>query len=120
MSAQLNTWETIYPERYLKAADLGGRTKKCTITAVDLEEMPNDGTTRAVLSFRETQKKLSLNKTNSRTLSLAFGPQVNACIGKEIEIFVVPVNMPGRGPLEGIRIKLPVPATPDITEDVNF
>lgn len=115
----MQNWDDFYPNTFLRAADLNGRRKTCTISGITTEELGDDRKVKPVLSFRETQKKLALNKTKSTALSLAFGPSVEACIGQRIELFPSTVFFGGRQ-TDCIRISIPEQAPPmsDPFEDV--
>lgn len=53
---------------YLKAADLNGRRMTVTISVVKLETM-KEGDKKLVLSFEESEKTFTLNKTNAQMIA---------------------------------------------------
>ncbi|HEY64247.1 MAG TPA: hypothetical protein G4O02_06710 [Caldilineae bacterium] len=60
------TVSELYPSKWLKAADLGGRAVVVKIVAVDVEEFrQRDGSKKlaAVLTFERARKRMILNKT---------------------------------------------------------
>ena len=72
--------------KYLKAADLDGKSLKVTISAVDLVEFDNDGDkeTKPCLSLAGKEKKVVCNATSVMTLGNAYGFDSDAWINKEI------------------------------------
>lgn len=108
----------IFRSRYLKAADIGTRSPFVTIKAVSRQDF--DGGPRLVLGFHETERLLSLNATNGRTLIAAFGDETSAWVGKAIRLTVRQVDYKGQ-PVDAIRVA-PIegpaaPATPPKAAD---
>ena len=61
------TKDEMFPSRFLKAADLGGKAKIFMIIAAekeDLTDLKGKKQTKMVLHFKGTQKVLPLNVTN--------------------------------------------------------
>ena len=112
--------DQMFPSKYLSSDDLEGKAVKAKISSLDQEQM-RDGTTKFVLSFEGRAKGLVLNKTNGKTLAVAFGKDSGGWIGKEIELFSIPVDFQGRT-VNGIRLRQTQPTTPvgvDTTGDPN-
>lgn len=87
---RINDWDELYPGRFLKAGLLAENEKRVlTITAVDTDELEGDKGKRVkgVLSFREEQMQLPLNKTNGICLREMFGRVPWQWEGKRIAIF---------------------------------
>lgn len=82
-------WDELYPGRFLKAGELLGRKVTVTISSVDLDTLEGDNgkKVKGVISFRETQKQLALNRTNGICLREMFGRQIPAWEGKRITLF---------------------------------
>lgn len=82
-------YDELYPGRFLKAGELQGRKVQLTITSVDLDELASDNgkKVKGVLSFKETQKQLALNRTNGICLKEMFGRRIPEWEGKRIVIF---------------------------------
>lgn len=82
-------YDQLYPGRFLKAAELLGKKVTLTISDVDLEELEGDDGKRvkAIVSLKETEKKLVLCKTNGMCLREMFGKQIAGWIGKRITLF---------------------------------
>ena len=61
-----------YQSRFLKAADLSGRTMRATIERYEVEDLGGEGKagdTKPVLYFKDRKKGLAMNKTNALTLA---------------------------------------------------
>lgn len=93
-----------FPSTYLKAADLEGKNVKVTIRSVILEEVGQDR--KPILYFEGHEKGLVLNRTNSNTISDAYGPETDDWRGATIELFPAMVDFQGRS-VEAIRVRVP-------------
>ena len=83
-------FDQLYPGRFIKAGELLGKKVTLTISEVDLEDLQSeDGGTKvkAILSFRETEKKHVMCKTNGVCIKEMFGKEIANWIGKRIVIF---------------------------------
>lgn len=83
-------WDQLYAGRFLKAGELLGKKVTLTMTDVDLEELQGDDgakKAKAIISFKETDKKLVCCKTNGIALREMFGKQLSGWIGKRVTIF---------------------------------
>jgi hypothetical protein len=87
-----------YDSKYLAAADLGGKLHTVTIAGVEAAEFTNEGvkTRKPVLLFQNRKKGLTLNKTNTKKLQAVFSVEMDAWIGKQIEIYPDQTDMGGR------------------------
>ncbi len=75
----------IYGSRFLKAADLNGKTVNRTIDMCTVEEI--GGEKKAVLKFKGSDKSFVLNKVNATTLAEIYGQETGAWEGKAIKLF---------------------------------
>jgi arabinogalactan endo-1,4-beta-galactosidase len=108
--------ESAFPSKYLKAADLQGRTPTVTISHVATEEVGRDKDRRPVLYFQGKEKGVVLNKTNATNISMGYGRDTDAWVGKPVVLFTAMVDFQGQtGP--AIRIR---PATPQPSQQNNF
>ena len=85
-----SVFDQLYAGRFLKAGELLGKKPTLTITDVDLEELQGDDGTKkakAIISFKETDKKLVACKTNGLCVREMFGKELAVWIGKRITIF---------------------------------
>lgn len=83
-------FDQLYPGRFIKAAELLGKKVTVTIASVDLEGLiGEDGAekAKAILSFRESEKKLVTCKTNGLCLREMFGRKVAEWVGKRVTLF---------------------------------
>ena len=109
--------DQMFPSKYLSADDLQGKPVKAKIANLEQDQM-RDGTTKFILSFEGRKKGLVLNKTNGKALAAAFGRDSAGWIGKEIELFDVPVDFQGKI-VQGIRLRKPaVITTGDPNDDI--
>ena len=74
----------IYRSSYMRAADLGGRTAKYTISACKAEVVGEDK--RLVLAFSNNDLPLVLNKTNANSLAELYGSETGEWEGKAIKL----------------------------------
>jgi hypothetical protein len=85
-----SVFDQLYPGRFLKASELLGKKVTLTIVDVDLEELQGeDGAkkAKAIISFKETEKKLVACKTTGMQIREMFGKELANWIGKRITIF---------------------------------
>jgi hypothetical protein len=109
-------FDKLYPARFLKAGEFGGRDVTLTISAVSLEEL--EGETgkkmKAILTFVGTPKQLVLNKTNGLCIKAMFGSETDAWRGKRVTLF--PANISFGDTDLAIRVR----GSPDIKEPITF
>ena len=105
------TIDQIFPSRWIKTSDIGPTPKIATISKIDFELVGPDREQKAVISFQNTQKRLILNATNARTISILYGKEVMRWVGKRILLYCVEVQYRGT-PCLAVRIKNEVPGTP--------
>lgn len=83
-------FDQLYPGRFIKAGELLGKKVTLTISDVELEGLlGEDGKekAKAIISFRESEKKLVTCKTNGICIKEMFGKKIDDWIGKRITIF---------------------------------
>lgn len=83
-------FDQLYPGRFIKAGELLGKKVTVTISDVELEDlMGEDGKNKAkaIIAFKESDKKLVICKTNGICIKAMFGPKIAEWIGKRITIF---------------------------------
>ena len=91
---------------YLKKEDIDG-ARIVTLTDVWSEAVLNAGRKKLVVSFREFEKPLILNKTNNTTIISIHGAESNLWPDKQITLFPMQVEYKGKMTW-GVRVKLPV------------
>lgn len=105
----------VYGGTYLSGADLAGRTHQIRIEAVAVEEVGDEREEKLVVIFVGAKKSLVLNKTNASTLVSAFGDDTDAWVGRQVELFTVPVNFNGKT-FDGVRVR----AAAEVTTALQF
>ena len=99
-----------FPSKYLKAADLQGRSYQMVIGHISLENVGTDQKQeiKPILYFRGAQKGIVLNRTNAEALSIVLGEETDAWPGHTVEIFSMRVQGPN-GMTDGIRMRCIMP-----------
>jgi hypothetical protein len=109
-------FDKLYPARFLRAGEFGGRDVTLTIASVFLEEL--EGETgkkqKAILSFQGTGKQLVLNKTNGLCVRAMFGRETDAWVGKRVTFYPAEIAF-GDSDL-AIRVR----GSPDLKEPLTF
>ena len=98
---------TAFPSKFLKAADLGGKTYKLIMKGVEMEDIGGDH--QPVLYFMKTDKGVVLNKTNMNAIAGTYGFETNNWAGKEVEIFPATTMFKGQN-VPCIRLRVVTPA----------
>jgi hypothetical protein len=83
-------YDELYPGRFIKAAELLGKKITLTISDVDIEELQGDDgakKVKAIVSFKNTEKKLVACKTNGLCVKEMFGKEIANWIGKRVTLF---------------------------------
>jgi hypothetical protein len=124
-----DSWDEMFPGRFLHACDLKGRWVTLTIADAHMEDMATDDDARkgkkepkAVLTFKDgkgrtLEKQLAVNVTNKICIVKMFGKGRAACIGKRITIAAVAARFKM---LPDVTEAIRVMGSPDIDEDINF
>jgi len=79
----------VYGGNFLSSAVLKSEKligKLLTIDKAEVEEIGNPPKTKVILTFKETEKRLPLNKTNSRIIADSFGEETDQWIGRKIKL----------------------------------
>jgi hypothetical protein len=113
-------YDELFPNRFIKAGLLKGRPVTLTIAGVEIESMPdkkgkNGEKKKGILSFRERELQLVLNKTNGECLRGMFGRKTGAWVGKRVTLYPKMVDAFGSQEL-AIRIL----GSPDLKEDLRI
>jgi hypothetical protein len=105
---------SLYPTKYLTAADLDGKAFTLTIRDVTLEEMKthdNKMVQKPVAWFERAQRGFVLNATNARIIAALYGDNTENWRGCRITIYATRVKAFGSN-VDAIRVKEEVPAQP--------
>ena len=99
-----------FPGNYIDALCVTG--KDATLTIKSVTEPNNkktaDGTVidKPIVYFNETDKGLILNKTNGRSIGLAFGAnQMDDWVGKKITLFATTTDAFGKKNVPCVRVR---------------
>lgn len=114
MSAKEDShWRLMFPTEFLAAPEFKGRDVTLTIASVNMDELPiagrSDTERRAVVRFKETKKKLVLNKTNAKTIAKLLGPLTVEWMGQRVTLYPTTTKF-GRETVECIRVRDKAPA----------
>lgn len=96
--------EEAFPSKYLKAADLQGRSVVVKMATIRMEKVGDDQ--RPVLYFVGKEKGVVLNKSNKNSIVDMYGAETDEWTGKPIELFTAYVDYQGKQ-TEAIRIRKP-------------
>jgi len=121
------TYADLTASPWLHGSDFKGKAVTLTITEVDEHVFEGDGKRgdekRGTIAFKETAKKLGLNRTNTEALRALFGPddqnvELNTVwVGKRVTFYPSPERNPATGKTEpAVRVK----GSPDIEADITF
>jgi hypothetical protein len=99
--------DELFPSKYLRAADLGGKPTVVEIagtTLEDLKDMSGKTQSKPVLAFKDRKKTLVLNRTNYDAVADLHGEETDAWPGRKIELYPTKTNMGGKS-MDCIRIR---------------
>ena len=112
--------DQLYPSRFLRCSDLGGKPLVVTIANLTREDV--GGESKVIMSFSNGEKALILNKVNARTIAKLHGDETKNWRGKPITL--VPAQVDFRGDLvDAIRVRAatkqqPANDDPPFDEDI--
>ncbi len=91
---------------WINHEDRQGKEVKLTMTAIGVHEF-EDGKRQPAVSFRGTDKRLSLNMTNRETIKVAYGVETDNWVGKDIILFKTTTPF-GNKIVYCVRLRCPV------------
>lgn len=103
----------VFPSKYVKAADLNGKTITLVIHELRIEKMGHgpEEERKPVLYFERATKGLVLNRTNAMIIAGLYGDESDNWPGKRIAIY--PTKVRAFGSMQDcIRVREEVPAKP--------
>ncbi len=100
---------TIFPSKYIKAADLKGREHTVVIAKCEIEKLGEDN--KLVIYFQNREKGLVCNRTNADRIAYLYGSNTDAWTGREIVLYPDMVNFQGKV-TEAVRVKPPAGQAP--------
>ena len=100
----------IFPSKYVKAGDLGGRPVTVEIERMLVEKIgvPPKLEDKPVLYFKGAKKAMVLNRTNAMTIAALYSPETNNWAGNRITLYPTRVSAFG-DTHEVIRVKPEIP-----------
>ena len=93
--------KTEYESTLLKAGDLEEDIVIVTIENEGMENLPQTGPTRCV-RFKEYEKSLPLNKTNTKALVDLLGDETDDWIGKKVKLVKSMAQNPDTGKMQNV------------------
>ena len=105
----------LFPSKYFKAADLGGKSLVLAIKSCRVEKMQNTqgGTSdKLVLDFVNQSKGLVCNRTNYDAISEVHGDDSDGWPGKRVELYPDKTRVAGKT-VDTVRVR------PPLAEDLN-
>lgn len=100
----------------LKAEDLRGNEVKVIISGSEMKQFDNGK--KIILSFKDKEKTLVLNKTNARKIGDKFGNNTDDWNGKEIILYPDKTEFQGKL-VDCIRVRPSLPVA-DFDDDIPF
>ena len=100
------------PSPHLEAMDLGdeiGASAVVTVDRVELKTVGAEQVRKGVVFFKEFERGMVINKTNSRTIAGLYGSNTDEWIGERITIYRSETSFQNRT-VPCIRVKDTVPA----------
>lgn len=104
-------YRSMFDREYVGAWDLEGRDVVVTIDRVTAGELVSEGnkkTKKPILHLRGKDKKIALNKTNSKIIASLYGTETTKWVGKQITIYPTTTKF-GRDTMDCIRVRPVVP-----------
>jgi len=96
----------MYPSRWMSAADLLEEDLTLTIDRIETETIGDDD--KWVVYFKEVNKGLVLNKTNTKTIAGLYGDETDDWEGQKVALYPTWVDFQGKS-VEAIRIRPKAP-----------
>jgi len=97
----------MFPSDYVCATELKGKDVAVTIAGVKREELMIEGGVKkpgVIVWFKESPKKLVLNKTNSNTVAGLHGSEAKQWVGKRVTLYPTTCKCKGKT-VDCIRIR---------------
>jgi hypothetical protein len=102
----------LHPSNFVAAVEFGGKDVTLTIASVQIEQLQRQGgkDNKPTLAFKETRKKLVLNKTNAGTIADMYGTRAEEWIGKRVTFYPAKTGFGGET-VDCIRVRSRVPGS---------
>lgn len=101
----------LFPSKYLKAHDLGGKAYTLTIRTVTLEDVGHgaEKESKLAIAFEKATKLMLVNRTNAMIIASLYGPETDQWKGKAVVVYSARVKAFGAWH-DALRIKEQIPA----------
>ena len=110
----------MFPGKFLKAADLDGKSIKVTIAGLTEDEVGDSKGKKWILNFKDKDRGLVLNVTNANMIAAHYGDESDNWSGKEVILYVEKVSYQGKI-VDAIRVRVESsPFPPAAEEDIPF
>jgi hypothetical protein len=89
----------LVPSPHLESLDIGDRIgdeRTLTIEGVDVREVGSEKVRKGVLLFKELDRGMVLNKTNSRTIAALYGSETTKWKGKRVTLYRSETSFQGK------------------------
>jgi hypothetical protein len=99
--------DDLFPSKYLKASDLGGKpivVEIATTGVEDLKDISGKTNSKLVVTFKGRKKSLVMNRTNYDAVADLHGEETNNWPGKLVELYPTKTSMGGKT-MDCIRIR---------------
>jgi len=98
----------MFPSEYVAAVEFKGRDVVLTIAGVQIEQLMRQGSKqkedKPILLFKETKKKMVLNKTNAGTIADLYGVNAEKWVGHKVALYPTTTHC-GRDTVDCIRVR---------------
>ena len=120
MANEPQSFDDLYPGRFLKAGNFHGKQVTLTIAGVHVETLEGEKgkQDKAIVSFEKTPRQLVLCKLNGTCIKGMFGGNVLNWKGKRVTFFPTDTIMPMPSKKGEDRICIRVWGSPDIAADM--
>ena len=120
MANEPQSFDDLYPGRFLKAGNFHGKQVTLTIAGVHVETLEGEKgkQDKAIVSFEKTPRQLVLCKLNGTCIKGMFGGNVLNWKGKRVTFFPTDTIMPMPSKKGDDRICIRVWGSPDIAADI--
>lgn len=119
--SELQSYDQLYPGRFLRAGQFLGKQRTLTIANVVHDELEGDKgkEQKVIMTFQETKLALVLCKLNATCIVGMFGKSIPAWIGKRVTFYPTDQLMPMPTAKGDDRMCIRVFGSPDIASDTR-
>jgi hypothetical protein len=107
MKVTLMKRDDLFPSKYFRAADLGGKPLDVVIKSAAVEEFKNmqgNKEDKLVLGFIGQKKSLVMNRTNYDSVAELHGEETDGWAGKRVQLYPTTTRIGGK-PTDCVRVR---------------